>query len=86
MWAHRTGPQIWAYVVIAAPSRKGMARHRREDRRDRFGNSEPVRNVVRQFSWPVPPNAADFHLGPSSVPGAYRCVLAAGKYTLFHPP
>jgi len=29
---------------------------------DRFGDSEPVRNVVRQFSWPVPPNAVDFHL------------------------
>lgn len=52
---------------------------------DRFGNSEPVRNVVSQFSWPVPPNAADFHLGPSSV-SAPVCVPAVGKYTLFHPP
>lgn len=65
MWTHRTGPQIWAYVVVA-PSRKGWC-GTEGTTGDRFGNSEPVRNVVRQFSWPVPPNTVDFHLGPSSV-------------------
>jgi len=48
---------------LAGPDRKcGVQKGPAGAMGDRFGDSEPVRNVVRQFSWPVPPNAVDFHL------------------------
>lgn len=64
---------------------KGMVWHRRDDRRS-----------VRQFRARAKccqaiflASASEYRRFPSrsvlSV-GAYRCVLAVGKYTLFHPP